>query len=340
MADFIKGVNVRNALKTIGTGVVNTFVPGGNFIPKTDYDILDDWSVAGGARNPVNGGVFGPQYAVNGQQQESQVQTPNGAWHNPNTSPYGDGGAGASIAYQKKQIAEAQAEYEKQRKNLEGQFGTLIGDKRREVEDDFNTNSTKLKKNYEEQRGTLKKGYDTSKDQGMARLAAKGISQSEETDNWLSELLGTFNTNMDKINTGESDQIKAMERQLTDARKAIDNAEWNFWNDLPKFGTVEEAMTYKSSLDKQKQSIQDALDKVNSASLSLRGSSATDYAGKGMFDMLEDVNKLVSNAEGVGIDPFQSGMVKNWISKFYTDPNKAEQVYQGIVQSNQDRSLF
>lgn len=55
MADYIKGINVRNAFRQLGSYV--------GLAPKRDYDILENYSWRGGERSPYTGKVFGPTYA-------------------------------------------------------------------------------------------------------------------------------------------------------------------------------------------------------------------------------------------------------------------------------------
>lgn len=55
MADYVKGINVRNLFRQLGSYV--------GLAPRGDYDIFEGYSVRGGERSPYTGKVFGPTYA-------------------------------------------------------------------------------------------------------------------------------------------------------------------------------------------------------------------------------------------------------------------------------------
>lgn len=89
MADYVKGMNVRNLFRQLGSYV--------GLAPRGDYDIFEGYSVRGGERSPYTGKVFGPTYTQAAQNLVQPMPTPIEDTYTPSApAEYGYTGGGGT----------------------------------------------------------------------------------------------------------------------------------------------------------------------------------------------------------------------------------------------------
>jgi len=242
-----------------------------------------------------------------------------------------DGGYAAEQVRKASELA-AKAEALAGRKKWAGdRFNEMFPGEINKLQTEHDKAEAKVKGQYGDQRETLNKGFDTTNRQGMARYAAGGAGQSSAAENWFGENKGLYDKNLTKLNTGETEQLGLMETELTNAKAALERAKNNFFNDLPQFGSLEEVISYGSSLDSQIASVDEQLTNVRNKAASYGSTNANDYAGKGLMDMMEGVKKIqtqIDEGTDMGMGP---EALKQWFSNFYSNPEDAEKVYQGYI---------
>lgn len=185
MADLLKGINVRNALKQIGSfGAI-------------DADVFDNWSVAGGARSPAKGKVVGRTVPKKGGNAGDTVTAQllsdpdySGSGNYSSRSTSGGGGGDADAAMRnmlKGKISGRGGEIEAIYQALFGDLEGLVRARDAELESEYGGQFKKASDTYTEAIPQIDASYAAlgaydSTNRGDARTKAdKGFKDTTET---------------------------------------------------------------------------------------------------------------------------------------------------------------
>lgn len=176
--DLVKGINTRNAAKQVGSWF--------GLAPKQDYDILDNYSVRGGDRSPVNGAYFGPQNNnPNYNAPQTQQQPTNNNQDTFNLNDYagdtssGSGSGGSS--------ADTQAYYQDQIDTINkllGNYSTQLDSGLSSLNNKFNTQKTDL---------------SNERTRAMNEYAAKSVENAKDKETGLNDVDNFVNTSYNSL---------------------------------------------------------------------------------------------------------------------------------------------
>lgn len=251
MADYIKGINVRN----IGKQLTDW---------KGDYDIFDNYSIRGGQRSPYDGSYFGLTYPT--QTDSGTVPT------QPITDTTGTTDT-TKIALTPEQQG-WQTDYTNYLKNIQAQFQPLYDKYLNDLQTGYNTkkgdfdlqygqSKDKLTKNYWDLANQNDKGFYNNLKNTESAYAGRNLQDSSFYNNSMKDINNNFqdyygkiqsqyNEGLGSLDKQKNDYYSNLDKTLSTGRETADRIKNNFFNpQSPQFGSLEDLYSAKSSLDSQ-----------------------------------------------------------------------------------------
>jgi hypothetical protein len=174
------------------------------------------------------------------------------------SSLYGDGSGGYSQADIDNQRAEIQKRMDSARGQIEGLYNREMTD----LKDNYGRAKKEGRMAYDDMGRSIDSQNLQNRNQLDNFFTARGLADSSYRENATTGAKAEFQNALSRLGEAEAQYFTDLDSQLTRAQDELNRVKANFYNDLPTFGSMEEAISYGNQLKDQESQLNAAAEQL------------------------------------------------------------------------------